>query len=93
MDLPGWMPKPIGSDPFTTRYRNDFGEAIVEHILRVMDDHVVFTCKFMGRRVDFDFSISDRTTSEKVAEILRSNREKSLGSISTIELRADEKPA
>ncbi|HVT97430.1 MAG TPA: hypothetical protein VHE33_07975 [Acidobacteriaceae bacterium] len=89
-DLPGWMPRPIGlPSRFAPSDSDALGEATVEHILRVMDDRIVFTCKYKGRRIDFDFSTEDRKTSDKVAEILRSHREKSLASIGTIELPAD----
>jgi hypothetical protein len=93
MDLPGWMPKPIES---LIPHHGDAlaaGQATIGNILRVMDDHVVFSCLLNGRPFYFDLNVPDRKTSEKVAEILRSSRGKSMISISTIKLPADKKAA
>jgi hypothetical protein len=59
----------------------------------VKDDAVVFTCVFSNRAAYFDFPVADIKTGERVAQILRMNRGKTLISISMIELPAEEEAA
>jgi hypothetical protein len=87
------MPKPIRSLNSHRVDAIDPGQGKIQSVLRVKDDHVIFTCTFNKRTAYFDFKISDRKTGEEIAAILKKYRGKTLISISMIELSANEEAA
>ena len=93
MDLPGWMPKPVRQLNSLRIGAIDPGRGKIQSVVRVKEDRVVFTCVFNNRPVYFELHVEDKTFVEKVAEILKKNRGKTLISISTIELPSDEEAA
>lgn len=91
MDLPGWVPQSGGAyDPHTDKFPVAAGEVTIENVHHVMNDHVTFTCIFNGRSVSYDFFVLDAKMAKKIAKILVNNRGKSLLSIGTMEIPADE---
>jgi hypothetical protein len=85
-DLPGWIPQPGGAKSEGETFPTTADQVYIEQVIHVMDDHVIFTCKFNGRSVFYDFPLLDKKTSEKIMEILNDNRGKTLLSIGIIEI-------
>jgi len=88
MDLPGWVPQK-GGLRLVSAVSPSAEEVMIEDVLRVMDERVMFTCVFRGTSAGYNFRVSDRKVAEKVAAILRDNERRTLISIGTIELPPD----
>ena len=96
MDLLGWVPQPGGAKSKGDRVpRAD--EVFIERVLKVFDDHIMFSCRFVdwstgeavARSIFYDFPVLDEKTRPKIEEILGENTGKTLLSIGTIEIPSD----
>lgn len=86
MDLPGWVRQPSGRTSESQIFPISADKVIIENVLGVMQDHVLFSCQFEGRSVFYDFPLLDEKNREKIVEILHENTGKSLLSIGSIEI-------
>ena len=90
MDLKGWVPQSGGAFKSGNVFPMSAEQVTIEKILRVMDDHVSFTCDFGGRSEGYDFFVPDKKTANKIAKILNDNVGKTLFSIGFMELPPDQ---
>ncbi|MGD0737603.1 MAG: hypothetical protein ABR976_20925 [Terracidiphilus sp.] len=86
MDLPGWPPNPGGAKSEGERSPTALDQVTIEQVNHVMEDHVMFTCRFNGHQVPHNFQLADKKTGEKIEKILNDNRGKTLLSIGIIEI-------
>ena len=96
MDLLGWIPQPGGAKSKGDRVPSA-DEVFIERVLRVFDDHIMFSCRFVdwstgkaeARSIFYDFPMLDEKTRPKIEEILTESTGKTLLSIGTIEIPSD----
>jgi len=94
MDLAGWIPQPGGWKAEGDRVPNP-GDVFVERVVKVFDDHIMFTCKEIiddstgeARSLFYDFWLLDEKTRPEIEEILSANVGKTLLSIGPLEIPA-----
>jgi hypothetical protein len=96
MDLVSWVPQPGGAKSNGDRVPSA-DEVFIERVLKVFDDHIMFSCRFVdwftgeavARSISYDFAVLDEKTRPKIEEILTDNAGKTLLSIGTIEISSD----
>ena len=91
MDLPGWPPQSAGAFNLRSdRFPTSADQVTIEQVVAPLGDDLIFTCRFEGRFVFYNFPMLDRKTREKIVAILFENAGKTLMSIGTIEIPKDE---
>jgi hypothetical protein len=96
MDLLGWIPQPGGAKSRGDRVPSA-DEVFIERVLKVFDNHIMFSCRFVdrstgkgeARSIFYDFPMLDEKTRPKIEEILTESMGKTLLSIGTIEIPSD----
>ena len=87
-DLENWPPKP--GEFFETSSATPAPElVIVESVLSVRDNWIIFSCEFAGEEYPCFFLTKERATSLMLKAILEANIGKSLHSIGQIEIPED----
>jgi hypothetical protein len=88
--LPGWIPQPGGPKSEGDRFPTTADQVTIERVIGIFGEHhIVFTCKFNGRSVSYDFPLLDAKSAPKIAAILNDNIGNTLLSIGTIEIPID----
>jgi len=86
MDLPGWPPEPGGAMTIGGRFPVTVDQVTIERVVALRGEHLLFTYRFDGQSVFYDFPLLDKPDAEKIIKIVNDNVGKVLLSIGTIEL-------
>jgi len=86
MDLPGWAPQPGGAKKAGDVFPTSTDDVFIESVITYVNEHLIFTCKFRGASVFYDFPMLDQETANKVAAILKDHIGKTLTSIAFAEI-------
>jgi hypothetical protein len=91
MDLEGWPP--VAGRAFSASGADVLSvspdKVTVERVVRVLDTHVLFTCRLGDRSLYYDFDVRDRIIAKKVADILQANLGAVLLFVGTVEIPED----
>jgi hypothetical protein len=91
MDLEDWPP--LAGRAFSTSGGDMLAgspdKLTVERVVRVLDTHVLFTCRLGDRSLYYEFDVRDRIIARKVADILQANLGAVLLRVGTVEIPED----
>jgi hypothetical protein len=90
MDLPGWAPQPGGSTKPGDFFPTSTDDVTIENVIRYANEHLMFTCRFRGASVFYDFPMLDEMTANKIATILKGHVGQTLTSIAFVEIPTEE---
>jgi hypothetical protein len=91
MDLPGWIPQPGGPTSPGESFPIYPEQVTIERVVGIFGEYrLLFTCRFDGRSVPYNFPLPDLKTAAKITVILTENVGKTLLSIGTIEIPEDD---
>jgi hypothetical protein len=89
-DLPHWPPDASGIIPSRTRVSGVSPEQVaIKDVERVVGNHIDFTGTFAETVVKYGFNTPDVKTANKLAALLRQNKEVCVFSIGVLEIPAD----
>lgn len=89
-DLPGWPPQPGGPTRSGDVFPMSTDSVVIENVIGCANDHLMFTCKFRGTSVFYDFAMLDKKAANKIAAILKEHTGQPLTSIAFVEVPVDE---
>jgi hypothetical protein len=90
MNLPGWAPQPGGSTKPGDFFPTSTDDVTIESVISFTNGHLMFTCRFTGASVFYDFAMLEEKTATRLAAILRDHVGQKLTSIAFVEIPTDE---
>ena len=88
-DLAGWPPIGGGAYGRGNSFAISSEQVAVKEVVRIVDEHVTFTCAFEGNLLTYDFCAPNEETADKVGKLLKENSGKTLFSVGMLELPLD----
>ena len=89
MDLPGWPPQSGGSTKPGDIFPISTDDVTIERVILYAHESLMFSCKFNGKSVFYNFPMLDESFAKKLATILNAHIGQKLTSIAFVEIPED----